>query len=63
MEVRITTTELTIVIIIVVTIALMLILYFLVGPPGNRKWNRKKNAAGPVSSTQVAVDGKAAKKT
>jgi hypothetical protein len=40
--VRVTTEE-TIVIIIVVTIALMISLYFLVGPPGNRRWNRKKN--------------------
>ena len=42
MEVRVTT-EVTIVIIIVVTIALMLIGYFFIGPPGNRRWNKRKN--------------------
>jgi hypothetical protein len=42
MEVRVTT-EVTAVIIIVVTIALMLIGYFLIGPPGNRRWNKRKN--------------------
>ncbi len=42
MEVRVTS-EVTIVIIIVVTIALMVIGYFLIGPPGNRRWNKRKN--------------------
>ena len=42
MEVRVTT-EVTIVIIIVVTITLMIIGYFLIGPPGNRRWNKRKN--------------------
>ena len=42
MEVRVTT-EVTVVVIIVVTLALMLIGYFLIGPPGNRRWNRRKN--------------------
>ncbi len=42
MEVRVTT-EVTAVIIIVVTIALMLIGYFLIGPPGNRRGNKRKN--------------------
>ena len=62
MEVRVTT-EVTIVIIIVVTIALMIIGYFLIGPPGNRRWNKKKINTGPFSSTQVTADGKAAQKT
>jgi hypothetical protein len=42
MEVRVTS-EVTVVIIIVVTIALMVIGYFLIGPPGNRRWNKRKN--------------------
>ena len=42
MEVKVTT-EVTIVIIIVVTIAIMLIGYFIFGPPGNRRWNKRKN--------------------
>ena len=58
MEVRVTT-EVTIVIIIVVTIALMLIGYFLIGPPGNRRWNKRKKNTGPFSSTQVTADSKA----
>jgi len=37
------TSEVTVVIIIVVTIALMVIGYFLIGPPGNRRWNKRKN--------------------
>ena len=41
MEVRVTT-EVTVVIIIVVTVAIMVIGYFVIGPPGNRRWNRKK---------------------
>ena len=42
MVVRVTS-EVTVVIIIVVTIALMVIGYFLIGPPGNRRWNKRKN--------------------
>ena len=42
MEVRVTS-EVAVVIIIVVTAAIMLIGYFVIGPPGNRRWNRKKN--------------------
>ena len=41
MEVRVTS-EVAVVIIIVVTVALMLIGYFVIGPPGNRRWNKKK---------------------
>jgi len=41
MEVRVTT-EIVGVIIIVVTIAIMLIGYFLLGPPGKRRWNKNK---------------------
>jgi uncharacterized protein (UPF0333 family) len=36
------TSEVTVVIIIVVTIVVMAVAYFVIGPPGNRKWNRKK---------------------
>jgi len=41
MEVRVTS-EVAVVIIIVVTVAIMLIGYFVIGPPGNRRWNKKK---------------------
>jgi hypothetical protein len=41
MEVRVTS-EVAVVIIVVVTIAIMLIGYFLIGPPGNRRWNKNK---------------------
>ena len=41
MEVRVTS-EIAVVIIIVVTVAIMLIGYFVIGPPGNRRWNKKK---------------------
>jgi hypothetical protein len=41
MEVRVTS-EVTVVIIIVVTVVIMVIGYFVIGPPGNRRWNRKK---------------------
>ncbi len=41
MEVSVTS-EVAVVIIVVVTIVIMLIGYFLIGPPGNRRWNRKK---------------------
>ena len=40
MEVKVTT-EATAVIIIVVTIAIIIIGYFLIGPPGKRRWNKK----------------------
>jgi hypothetical protein len=42
MEVRVTS-EVAVVIIIVVTVAIMLIGYFVIGPPGNRRWNKRKN--------------------
>ncbi len=41
MEVRVTS-DAAVVIIIVVTVAIMLIGYFVIGPPGNRRWNKKK---------------------
>jgi len=42
MEVRVTS-EVAVVIIIVVTVAIMVIGYFVIGPPGNRRWNKRKN--------------------
>jgi hypothetical protein len=36
------TSEVAVVIIIVVTVAIMLIGYFVIGPPGKRRWNKNK---------------------
>ncbi len=41
MEVSVTS-EVAVVIIIVVTVAIMVVGYFVIGPPGNRRWNKKK---------------------